>query len=179
MKALDFEEIVDRFYSMLYRFALSLACNEADACDLTQQTFSLWASKGYLVRDRTKVKSWLFRTLYREFISHRSRQKRWAKDDVSMEEDELPCGMPATVDGLEPRQVMECLQAMNETLRAPLALYYLQEHSYREIAEILSIPVGTVMWRLSRGKQRLKERLLGKQSILTFVSASVSNSALR
>jgi RNA polymerase sigma-70 factor, ECF subfamily len=158
-----FEEIVDRFYSMLYRFALSLTRNEADACDLTQQTYYLWASKGHLLRDKTKVKSWLFTTLYREFISHRRRQMRWEKDDVWMEDDELPGAMPTTVDCLEPRRVMECLQAINETFRAPLILYYLQEHSYREIAEILSIPVGTVMSRLSRGKQKLKTTLLGRQ----------------
>ena len=69
------EEIVDRFYPMsLYRFALSLARNEPDACDLTQQTFSVWAAKGHLLRDASKVKSWLFTTLYREFISIRRRE---------------------------------------------------------------------------------------------------------
>jgi RNA polymerase sigma-70 factor (ECF subfamily) len=163
MQALDFEEIVDRFYSMLYRFALGLARNEADACDLTQQTFSLWASKGHLLRDETKVKSWLFTTLYREFLSHRRHEIRWAKDNISKVEDELPCAMPETVDRLEFRQVMECLQSMSETFRAPLVLYYLQEHSYEEIASILTIPVGTVMSRLFRGREKLKKTVLSRQ----------------
>src|SRR5947207_1749500 len=71
-----FEQVVDAFYEALYRFALSLAQNEAEACDLTQQTFYLWAAKGYQLRDRSKVKTWLFTTLYHEFLGSRRRQQR-------------------------------------------------------------------------------------------------------
>ncbi len=163
MDSLDFEEIVDRYYPMLYRFAFSLARNEADACDLTQQTFSVWATKGHLLRDRSKAKSWLFTTLYREFISNRRRELRWPKEEISEVEHELPHAQPETVDYLESAQVMEALQSLDETFRAPLALYYLQEHSYEEIAQILEIPMGTVMSRLSRGKQKLQQAFLQRQ----------------
>ena len=164
MHSLDFEEIVDRFYPMLYRFALSLARNEADACDLTQETFSIWAAKGHLLRDGSKAKSWLFTTLYREFISNRRREMRWPKEELSEVEHELPRAMPETVDRLESTQVVEALQTVDETFRAPLALFYLQEHSYEEIARILEIPVGTVMSRLSRGKQKLQQAFLHRQA---------------
>jgi len=164
MHTLNFEEIVDRFYPMLFRFALSLARNEADACDLTQQTFSVWAAKGHLLRDETKVKSWLFTTLYREFISNRRREIRWPKEELSAVEHELPCAMPETVDCLESDQVMEVLNSIDETFRSPLTLFYLQEHSYEEIARILKIPIGTVMSRLSRGKQKLQQALLARQA---------------
>src|SRR5580658_8043744 len=96
LQALDFQEIVDRFYSGLYRFALSLARNPTDACDLTHQTFSLWASKGHLLRDESKVKSWLFTTLYHEFISQRRRDMRWPKQELSEVEHELSCAQPET-----------------------------------------------------------------------------------
>jgi RNA polymerase sigma-70 factor (ECF subfamily) len=139
MDSLDFDELVDRFYPMLYRFALSLARNEPDACDLTQHTFSVWASKGHLLRDPSKVKSWLFTTLYREFISIRRREMRWPKEEISTVEDELPAVVPEASDVLESGQV--------------------QEHSYDEIAQILDIPIGTVMSRLSRGKQKLQQAL--------------------
>jgi RNA polymerase sigma-70 factor (ECF subfamily) len=65
----DFEQLVDRYYAALYRFALSLARSASEAGDLTQQTFYLWAAKGHQLRDRSKVKSWLFTTLYREYVS--------------------------------------------------------------------------------------------------------------
>ena len=164
MHSLDFEDIVDRFYPMLYRFALSLARNEADACDLTQQTFSVWATKGHLLRDNTKVKSWLFTTLYREFISNRRREMRWPKEELSEVESELPVALPETVDCLEADQVMDALHSIDETFRAPLVLFYLEENSYEEIARILEIPVGTVMSRLSRGKQKLQQAFLRLQA---------------
>jgi RNA polymerase sigma-70 factor (ECF subfamily) len=164
MHSLDFQEIVDRFYPMLYRFALSLARNEPDACDLTQQTFSAWASKGHLLRDPSKVKSWLFTTLYREFISNRRRETRWPREDLADVENELPSAQPETVDNLDSTQVMEALQSLEETFRAPLVLFYLQEHSYEEIADILEVPIGTVMSRLSRGKQKLQQAFLSRQA---------------
>jgi RNA polymerase sigma-70 factor (ECF subfamily) len=166
MEPLDFNEIVDRFYPMLYRFALSLARNEPDACDLTQQTFAIWASKGHSLRDASKVKSWLFTTLYREFISTRRRELRWPKEELSAVEHELPAVIPDTVEGLEPSMVMSALQALDDTFRAPLSLFYLQEHSYLEIAGILEIPIGTVMSRLSRGRQKLHEMLVRQQAAM-------------
>src|SRR5580700_1442607 len=101
----DFEEIVDRFYPMLYRFALSLARNEPDARDLTQHTFSVWASKGHSLRDASKVKTWLSTMLYREFISTRRREQRWPKEELSSVEHELPAVAPEVVDCLDSGQL--------------------------------------------------------------------------
>ena len=164
MHSLDFEEVVDRYYPMLYRFALSLSRNEADASDLTQETFSIWATKGHFLRDASKAKSWLFTTLYREFISKRRRDARWLQEELSEVEDELPHAMPESVDVLESAQVMGALQSIDEAFRVPLMLFYLQEHSYEEIAQILEIPIGTVMSRLSRGKLKLQQAVLRLQS---------------
>ena len=92
MSSLNFEEIVDQFYPMLYRFALSLARNEADACDLTQQTFYIWANKGNQLRDLTKVKTWLFTTLHREFLESRRRMTRFPHVELdSADEIVLQC----------------------------------------------------------------------------------------
>ena len=65
-----FTQLVDEHYASLYRFALSLARRDADACDLVQQTFYIWATKGEALREVTKAKSWLFTTLYRSIIYH-------------------------------------------------------------------------------------------------------------
>ena len=66
-----FAQLVDAHYAPLYRFALSLARNGSDAGDLVQQTFFIWATKGHGLRELSKAKSWLFTTLYREFLRGR------------------------------------------------------------------------------------------------------------
>src|SRR5258707_9316615 len=87
----EFEDIVSQHYEPLYRFALSLARSESDAGDLTQHTFYVWAAKGHQLRDRSKVKTWLFTTLHRAFLESRRRQSRYPHlglDEVPL--DELP-----------------------------------------------------------------------------------------
>src|SRR5580700_5071775 len=65
---LDLEAVASRFYVSLYRVALSLTKNEAEAGDLTQQTFFILAQRSHQIRDISKVKCWLFTTLRREFL---------------------------------------------------------------------------------------------------------------
>jgi len=140
----------------LYRFALSLRRDPSDAADLTQQTFLLWASKGHQLREQSKAKAWLFTTLYREFL--RGERQRGREPGS---ERELPDGecLPVAANILDGDMVVRALLDLEEIYRAPLSLFYLQEHSYKEIAETLNLPVGTVMSRISRGKARLREQL--------------------
>lgn len=162
----EFEQIVDACYESLYRFALSLTQREAEACDLTQQTFYLWATKGHQLRDRSKARTWLFTTLHREFLASRRRELRFPHHDVESVETELPVASPSVEQHLDGVTLMEKLWRVEEVYRAPLVLYYLEDHSYREIAEILSVPVGTVMSRLARGKAHLR-RLLKENPAMT------------
>ncbi len=155
-----FTQLVDAHYGALYRFALSLARCEADACDLVQQTFYIWATKGAALRDAAKAKTWLFTTLYREFLRGRRRDVRiMAIEDLSPEEQELPAESIDYVRRLDGVQVVEMLQQVDEVFRAPLTLFYLEDLSYQEIATTLEVPVGTVMSRLSRGKAQLRAAL--------------------
>jgi RNA polymerase sigma-70 factor, ECF subfamily len=165
MSEIDFEQLVDRQYAPLYRFALSLARSEADAADLTQQTFFLWASKGHQLRDRSKAKAWLFTTLYREFLGRRRHEVCFPKvvlDNVR----EKDISISPNVDALDSAMVLEALREVEEPFRAPLTLFYLEQFSYQEIAEVLEVPIGTVMSRLSRGKALLRQRLLPKGEAL-------------
>jgi RNA polymerase sigma-70 factor (ECF subfamily) len=167
MDELSFENIVNAHYEPLYRFALSLAHSEADAGDLVQQTFYRWAAKGDQLRDKSKVKSWLFTTLHREFLGQRRHEDKFPKVEISsLAEDgvELSVDSPSPEKQLDGASVMAALQKLDETYRAPLALFYLEEHSYRDIAEILEIPIGTVMSRISRGKQLLRKTVLEKDA---------------
>jgi RNA polymerase sigma-70 factor (ECF subfamily) len=146
---------VQRYYTGLYQFALSLSHSEADACDLTQQTFYVWARKGHHMRDLTKVKTWLFTTLYREFLKTQRRQQRFPHVELSEVSAALPTVPAHMVERLEWRTFMQAFAQIEEPYRAPLVLFYLEDHSYTEIAEILAVPLGTVMSRLSRGRQKL------------------------
>jgi len=160
----DFIQLVDRFYPSLYRFALSLARSEADACDLTQQTFYIWATKGHALREAEKAKSWLFTTLYREFLRGRRRGERMlALDTVEEPEVEQSSLAPETVASMDADVVLAALQDVDEAFRAPLTLFYIEELSYQEIADVLEIPIGTVMSRLSRGKTQLRARLMAER----------------
>jgi RNA polymerase sigma-70 factor, ECF subfamily len=155
----DFESLVACHYRPLYQFAFSLTRDESDACDLTQQTFCVWAAKGHQLRDTSKVKTWLFTTLHREFLGSRRRQKRFPHVELDQAAAELPVVSPATVNRLDSAQVLEALARLDEIYQAPVALFYLQDYSYLEISETLGVPLGTVKSRLARGLERLHHLL--------------------
>jgi RNA polymerase sigma-70 factor (ECF subfamily) len=168
MDETSFETIVNAHYEPLYRFALSLSHSEADAGDLVQQTFYRWATKGEQLRDKSKAKSWLFTTLHREFLGRRRHEDKFPKVEISSlaeAGEELAADSPLPQTQLDGASVMAALQRLDETYRAPLALFYLEDHSYRDIAEILEVPIGTVMSRLARGKQLLRKIVLEKDAL--------------
>ncbi|HEY3762701.1 MAG TPA: RNA polymerase sigma factor [Verrucomicrobiae bacterium] len=161
-EGVDFESLVAKHYEPLYQFAFSLTRDEAEACDLTQQTFCIWAAKGHQLRDVSKVKTWLFTTLHREFLGTRRRQSRFPHVELEHASAELPSVSPVSVNQLDAAQLLEALAQLDEIYRAPVALFYLQDYSYNEIAEILEIPLGTVKSRLTRGLARLYQLLSDK-----------------
>jgi len=157
----EFEQLVDAHYQALYRFGMSLTRNPDRAADLVQQTFCKWAEKGRQLRDRSKAKAWLFTTLHRDFLSRHRRSSRFREEGLDDEEleqiaDETAVNAERQMDG---RRALELLYALDETFRAPLALFYLQQHSYKEIAAILDVPIGTVMSRIARGKELLRRKM--------------------
>jgi RNA polymerase sigma-70 factor (ECF subfamily) len=161
----EFEDLVDAHYPALYRFGISLARDPDLAADLVQETFCIWAAKGGQLKDRSKAKTWLFTTLHREFLGHRRRSARFSDEPVNEE----AAAATVTPDDdperqLDGQRALELLGSLDETYRAPLALFYLQQHSYKEIAEILDVPIGTVMSRLSRGKDMLRRRMIAEPS---------------
>ena len=156
---MKFESLVDRFYAPLYQFAFSLTRAEADACDLTQQTFTVWATKGHQLRDASKVKTWLFTTLHREFLNSRRRQARFPHLELEAAAVELPTVPPSAISRLDTAQVLDTLTQVDEVYQAAVALFYLQECSYNEMAEILDVPLGTVKSRLARGISQLQQLL--------------------
>ena len=158
----DFEKLVELHYGPLYRFAMSLTRTESDACDLVQQTFLTWATKGHQLQDLSKVKSWLFTTLHRAFLESRRRFARFPHLEISEAESELPSVEPDLVSHLDAQDVLQLLSQVDEQFQAAVALFYLEDYSYNEIAGILEVPLGTVKSRIARGLAQLKELVLRK-----------------
>ena len=155
----EFEELVDQYYQPLYRFGFSLAKNPDRAADLVQQTFVIWAQKGHQLKDRSKAKTWLFTTLYREHLGNARKSQRHPETEISEVEHELPIEENESGRQLDAQRAVSLLKELDETFRAPLTLFYLQQHSYKEIAEVLDVPIGTVMSRISRGKEQLRKKM--------------------
>lgn len=156
----QFATVVRDHYDPLFRFALSLTCSEPEAGDLTQQTFYVWATKGQQLRDSSKAKSWLFTTLHRLFLETRRRQNRFPHDHLDEVREELLSESTRFDDQVDSSTVLSALARIDEVYRGAVALFYLEDCSYREVALILEIPLGTVRSRIARGIQQLRHLLL-------------------
>jgi RNA polymerase sigma-70 factor (ECF subfamily) len=130
-----------------------LTRNETEAADLTQQTFLILAQRSHQIKDVSKVKCWLFTTLRREFLrivrSHANHPHQEFQPDVH----DSPSLPDDALRALDAKAVVHALAAVEPTYRTAVEL------SYKEIAETLDVPIGTVMSRLSRGKEQLKALL--------------------
>ncbi len=152
-----FPQLVEAHYTALYRFALSLAKRPADASDLTQQTFFCWAKHGQALRDANKAKTWLFTTLHREFLRTHRRARRFTSiEELSPTDRDPPDRRTDFSQRMDAEFVVAALQHVDLIFREALTLFYLQDLSCLEIAEVLSIPLGTVTTRLFRGKKQLR-----------------------
>jgi RNA polymerase sigma-70 factor (ECF subfamily) len=169
-----FETDALAFLDALYRTALRMTRSEADAEDLVQETYI----KAFRFREQftqgTNLKAWLFRILTNTFInSYRRRQSQ--PEFTELEDvDEFSlykrmsdlrtsssAGNPETefLDGLVDSEVKDALTELPEKFRS-VVLLDVEGFSYKEIAEMLDIPIGTVMSRLHRGRKFLQKRLL-------------------
>ncbi len=154
-----FEALVNEHYQPLFRFAMSLTHTESDARDLTQHTFYTWAAKGHQLRDLSKVKTWLYTTLHRAFLQVRRRQTRFPHHELDEVSPHLPVLEPDFVKQSDCSQVLPALAKVDEVFRGAVALFYFEDCSYKEIAALLDVPVGTVKSRIARGLAQLREIL--------------------
>jgi RNA polymerase sigma-70 factor (ECF subfamily) len=155
---LGVRELIDSHYEALYRYAYRLAGNSADAEDLTQDTFGKAITRLGQLREPVRAKAWLFRIL-RNLYLHRVRDDRRKKLIPLDAIGDLADGGPAPEAEIDPATLQEALDGLDETFRTPLILFYFEDFSYRDIAEQMDLPIGTVMSRLARGKGYLKTKL--------------------
>jgi RNA polymerase sigma-70 factor (ECF subfamily) len=151
-------ELVDAHYDSLYRYAYRLAGSAVEAEDLTQEAFGKALARLPQLRDPAKAKSWLFRILRNAYL-HRLRDERRHKT-VSLDGiGELPADPPDEPPEIDPARLQEALNELDEGFRTPLILFYFEDFSYRDIADQMDLPIGTVMSRLARAKVYLRAKL--------------------
>ncbi|HBI45951.1 MAG TPA: RNA polymerase subunit sigma [Planctomycetales bacterium] len=153
------QRLVDDNYSALYRYAYRLSGSAADADDLTQDSFCKAQLNLAQLRDPSRARPWLFSILRNAYL-HRVRAERQARC-VSLDGiGDLAEPPPEPLPDVDPEQLQMALNELAEVYRTPLILYYFNDFSYREIAEQMDLPIGTVMSRLARAKAWLRGRLL-------------------
>jgi RNA polymerase sigma-70 factor, ECF subfamily len=155
------QRLVDEYYAALYRYAYRLTGSPADADDLTQEAFCKAQLNLGQLRDPARSRPWLFSILRNAYL-HRiraERQVRWVplEGAADVPEPIVEADAPPDVD---PERLQQALAEIPESFRTPVILFYFEEFSYRDIAEQMDLPIGTVMSRLARAKTHLRNRLL-------------------
>lgn len=153
------QRLVDEHYVSLYRYAFRLAGSAADAEDLTQEAFCKAQIHLGQLRDPARARPWLFSILRNAYL-HRARaekQHRWVPLEVACDVSEPA---PEALPEIDPDKLQLALAELPEAFRTPVILYFFEDFSYRDIADQMDLPIGTVMSRLSRAKAHLRGRLL-------------------
>ena len=159
-----FEQLAMPLFDQLYNFAHWLTGDRADAEDLVQETYAK-ALKGFRsFQQGTNLRAWMYRILRNTF--HTSRTGLAAQNTSSLEEEEAQ-GNDVTAHTITPellllkqedqQTVLNALAALPVSYREVILLCEVEELSYREIAQVLDVPIGTVMSRLSRARTALRQ----------------------
>ena len=183
--AFDFETEALSHLDALYGGALRMTRNPQDAEDLVQETFM----KAFRAADRftpgTNMRAWLYRIMTNTYIStYRQKQRRpkesWSDsvEDWQLAEVESPTSRglrsaeTEALEGLPDSAVKEALAELREDYRMAVYLADVEGFAYKEIAEIMDTPIGTVMSRLHRGRRQLREKLTDHARSLGYLRGS-------
>ncbi len=170
----DFAEEAMQYAPQLYSAAMRMTRNRADAEDLVQEAYLKGFRSFHTFNEGTNLRAWLFRILTNTYINkYRKKQRSFDESDLGDIEDLYLYKRMGTFDDpsigrsaeeslmemLPDDEVKQALENLPENFRMPVILADVQGFAYKEIAEILEIPIGTVMSRLHRGRKQMQKAL--------------------
>lgn len=150
--------LVRDHYQALYRFAYRLTGSASDAEDLTQETFLIVQRKLHQLREHDRVGAWLYTVLRSCFLKSIRRRRPRPPADAPFDPESLPVSTSEETP-FDGDRLQQALAELPDEFRLVLVMYYFEDYSYREMAEQLDLPLGTVMSRLSRAKAHLRRQL--------------------
>jgi RNA polymerase sigma-70 factor (ECF subfamily) len=156
--ATDIAQLVKDHHAVVYRYAYRLSGSVPDAEDLTQQVFLIAQQRLDQLRNEGKARSWLFAILRNCFRRSLRQRAPIPAGDLQIDLARVPEEM--VEDEIDEARLQMAIDGIPDELKLVLVMFYFERCSYREIAETLEIPMGTVMSRLSRAKGHLRRQLL-------------------
>lgn len=163
----DFARLIEEHVPRLRRYAWALTGNRAQADDLVQDALERAWTRQHLWREGSDVRAWLFTIMHNLFING---LRAGRLDALPLDEDALNIAVAATQEnGLMLRDLQAGLARLPAEQREVVLLAGLEGMRYEEIAIVLDVPLGTVMSRLSRGRERLRVLLSGSGGVLRRV----------
>ncbi|MBN8872034.1 MAG: sigma-70 family RNA polymerase sigma factor [Rhodospirillales bacterium] len=155
----------------LRRYAIALLRNRDDADDLVHDCVVRALDKLHTRRDEADLRAWLFTIMHNVFVSQlRRKRARPSPEPLEERHEEAHVGGPAQDARLQWRDLMRALAQLSDEQRSVLLLVSVEDLSYAQAAAVLDVPIGTVMSRLSRARERLRQLTEGERPVLRRVT---------